>query len=118
MKHPHIRQPAIISVCSLRSQPQNPNKLLTPPTLSQEKYENTRGIKLAAYKACSSIQEILLISQFAPHVEVYRRGEDATIWNCSSYGPSSMVELTSVDIYLSMDEIYKGINFDEPFVEK
>ncbi len=99
------------------------NKLIRSPRIVVEVLSPStelldRGTKLAAYKACSSIQEILLISQFAPHVEVYRRGEDATIWNCSSYGPDSTVELTSVDIYLSMDEIYKGINFDEPFGEE
>jgi len=29
----------------------------------------------------------------------------------------SSVELTSVDVYLSMDEIYKRIDFDEPLVD-
>jgi hypothetical protein len=34
------------------------------------------------------------------------------------YGPGATVELTSVDVYLSMDEIYKRVNFDEPLIDE
>ena len=99
------------------------NKLIRSPrivceVLSPSTEPLDRGTKLEAYKACPSIQEILLISQFAQHVEIYRRGEDETTWSHSFYGPGSMVRLTSVDVHLSMDEIYKGINFDEPLLEE
>src|SRR5262249_32709686 len=84
-------------------------EVLSPST---EKLD--RGKKLEAYKAYPTIHEIVLINQFVQSVEVYRRGEDETTWSYSFYGPGSTVELTSVDVYLSMDEIYKDVNFDEP----
>ena len=99
------------------------NKLIRSPrsvveVLSPSTEPLDRGAKLEAYKACPTIQEILLISQFAQHVEVYRRGEDETAWSHSFYGPGSMVELTSVDVHLPMDEIYQGIDFNEPLLEE
>jgi hypothetical protein len=33
------------------------------------------------------------------------------------YGSGSTVELSSVDVFIEMDEIYKGINFDEPLMD-
>ena len=99
------------------------NKLLRSPrvvveVLSPSTEKDDRTIKLQAYQAYPTIQEILFISQFAPHVEVYRRCEDETAWEYTAYGPGSTVELTSVDVYLSMDEIYKRVDFDEPLMEE
>jgi Uma2 family endonuclease len=87
--------------------------------LSPSTEKNDRTDKLKVYQACPTIQEIVLISQFAPHVEVHRRNkEGSTPWTHRLYGPGSTVELPSVDVCVSMDEIYKGINFDEPLVEE
>jgi len=88
-------------------------EVLSPST---EKID--RGPKLEAYKKYPTMAEIVLINQFMQSVEVYRRGEEETSWSYSFYGPGSTVELTSVDVYLSMDEIYKGINFDEPLMDE
>jgi Uma2 family endonuclease len=77
-----------------------------------------RGKKLAAYKACPSMQEIVLISQFAPRVEVYRRDEEDDAWDYIIYEPGSDIELRSVDVRLSLKEIYKGISFDEFLLEE
>jgi Uma2 family endonuclease len=77
-----------------------------------------RGKKLEAYKACPTVQEIVLINQFTQAVEVYRRDEeDDENWQHLFYGPGSTVELASIDVPLIMEEIYKGINFDEPLLE-
>jgi Uma2 family endonuclease len=85
-------------------------EVLSPST---EKLD--RGTKLRNYKACLSIQEIVLIDQFTQAAEVYRRdSEDGTTWSHGFYGPDKGgIELQSVDVFISMDEIYKGINFDE-----
>jgi Uma2 family endonuclease len=76
-----------------------------------------RGRKLAAYKACPTIQEIMLINQFAPHVEVYRRSEDDTTWHYIVFEADSPIELSSIDVHILPTEIYRGINFDEPLLE-
>jgi len=36
-----------------------------------------------------------------------------TTWSHVFCRPDKGVELQSVDVFISMDEIYKGINFDE-----
>nr|MDQ2717654.1 Uma2 family endonuclease [Chloroflexota bacterium] len=88
--------------------------VLSPST---EKFD--RGNKLEAYKACPTIQEIMLINQFTQSVDVYRRSEqDDTSWSRISYGPNADIELKCVDVRVSMREIYKGIDFDEPLVEE
>jgi Uma2 family endonuclease len=100
------------------------NKLIRSPrvvveVLSPSTEPVDRGKKLEAYQACVSIQEIMLVSQFARHVEIYRRSEeDETIWNYVLYRSDETVELTCVDVFLTMDEIYRGIDFDEPLLEE
>lgn len=87
-------------------------EVLSPST---EKID--RGPKLEAYKKCETIQEIVLIDQFVQAAEVYRRnGEDGTMWDHVFYGPNQGIELHCVDVYISMDEVYRGIDFDEPLV--
>jgi Uma2 family endonuclease len=118
----HYVYPDVTVSCDI-SDRRRDNKLIRSPrivveVLSPSTEPLDRGTKLDAYKACPSIREILLISQFAQHVEVYRRRKDETTWSNSFSGPGSTVELTSVDVYLSMDEIYRGINFDEPLLEE
>ncbi|TMC20256.1 MAG: Uma2 family endonuclease [Chloroflexi bacterium] len=89
-------------------------EVLSPST---EKYDRTD--KLKAYQTYPTIQEIVLISQFAPHVEVYRRDEqDSKVWHHTFYGPGQMVALESVDVEISLEEIYQGIDFDEPLSEE
>jgi Uma2 family endonuclease len=98
------------------------NKLIRSPrivveVLSPSTEKDDRTSKLQAYQGYPTVQEIVLISQFAPHIEVHRRPTDETQWRYTFYGPGSTIELTSVDISLSIDEIYKGVNFDEPLLD-
>lgn len=118
----HYVYPDVTVSCDV-SDRRRGNKLIESPrivveVLSPSTERDDRGPKLRAYKMCPSIQEILLISQFAPHVEVYRRnGEDGATWSYSQYGPGESFLLESIDVPLSMDEIYRKINFDEPLLE-
>lgn len=82
-------------------------EVLSPST---EKID--RGRKLEAYKQYPTIAEIVLINQFAQHVEVYRR--DGETWSHMAYSAEGSIELVSVDVALTMAEIYKGIDFNEP----
>lgn len=89
-------------------------EVLSPST---EKYDRTDKFKI--YQAYPTIQEIVLISQFAPHVEVYRRdGEEGRMWRYTLYGPDEMVALESVDVEIAMEEIYQGIDFGGPWLEQ
>ncbi|MDQ2902798.1 MAG: Uma2 family endonuclease [Chloroflexota bacterium] len=99
------------------------NKLIRSPrvvveVLSPSTEPFDKGVKPKIYQACPTIQEIVLISQFTRHVVVYRRGkEEGAPWSYVSYDTGATVELNSVDVCLSMDEIYRGINFDKPLAE-
>ncbi|GHO93429.1 hypothetical protein KSF_034770 [Reticulibacter mediterranei] len=89
-------------------------EILSPSTETLD-----RGKKLEAYKACPTVQEIVLINQFMQAVEVYRCDEeDDENWQHLFYGPGSIVALASIDVPLTVEEIYKGINFDEPLLEQ
>jgi Uma2 family endonuclease len=84
-------------------------EVLSPST---ERYDYAD--KLKAYQACPTIQEIVLISQFAPRVEVFRRHEeDGREWVHALYGPGQEVVLASVDVSIPIEEIYYNIDFDE-----
>ncbi len=37
-------------------------------------------------------------------------------WHSVFYGPGAGIELKSVDAHLTIQEVYKGIDFDEPLV--
>jgi Uma2 family endonuclease len=99
------------------------NQLIRSPrvvveVLSPSTEKLDRGTKLKNYKTVPSIQEIVLIDQFTQAAEVYRRdSEDGTTWTHMLCGPDTGIELHSVDVFISMDAIYKGINFDEFRVE-
>lgn len=99
------------------------NKLIRSPRLIVEVLSPStealdKGQKLAAYQACPTIHEIALIDQFEQQVFIYRRNEeDEMLWHHAYYGSGSTVEFRSVDVHVEMDEIYKGIDFDEPLVE-
>jgi Uma2 family endonuclease len=87
-------------------------EVLSPST---EKFDRTE--KLLAYQACPTIAEIVLVDQFAPHIEVYHREEGNVSWRRTSYTQRQEVVLENVDVRLSLDEIYQGIDFDVPLVE-
>ena len=101
------------------------NKLIRSPrvvveVLSPSIENDDRTSKLLAYQAYPTIHEVVLISQFAPHVEVYQRREEGTEWGYAIYGPGleEVVVLESVDVTVSLAEIYQGIDFDEPLVDE
>ncbi|HLZ64504.1 MAG TPA: Uma2 family endonuclease, partial [Ktedonosporobacter sp.] len=112
--------------------------LIVVEVLSPSTEYDDRGAKFRAYKACPSIREILLISQYAQHVEVYSHDEeDQNTWYPMVYEPGRIysrnkrdpnildcrdgsgqdITFTRLDLQLTMDEIYEGIDFSQPLIE-
>ncbi|HZR44940.1 MAG TPA: Uma2 family endonuclease [Ktedonobacteraceae bacterium] len=98
------------------------NKLIRSPrlvveVLSPSTEKADREEKLPSYKACPSVVEIAFVSQFAPYIEIWRRDHEDE-WRCTHYGSGETIDFASLDVHIPMDDIYDGINFDEPLVEE
>jgi Uma2 family endonuclease len=84
-------------------------EVLSPGTEARD-----RGVKFKAYQGCPTIQEIVLISQFAPYVEIWQRDDqNSNTWHYRHYGPGEMVEIMSIDARIDIADIYQGLDFEE-----
>lgn len=87
-------------------------EVLSPSTEGRD-----RGIKFKAYQNCPSIQEIVLVNQFLPYIEIWQRDEEQPdnpkAWHYRHYGADEMIELVSLNIQIAMSEIYQGLDFTE-----
>ncbi len=87
-------------------------EVLSPSTEMRD-----RGIKFKAYQNCPTIQEIVLVNQFAQYVEVWQRdATDATQWHYRHYGPGEIVVFASVDVHVEIVDLYRGLDLilEEP----
>lgn len=82
-------------------------EVLSPSTETKD-----RGVKLKTYQKCPTIQEIVLVSQFAQYVEIWQRDTQNTeVWQYRHYGPGEVVDFTSIDAHVNIGELYRGLNF-------
>jgi Uma2 family endonuclease len=76
-----------------------------------------RGIKFKAYQQRPTIQEIVLVNQFAQHVEIWQRNEqepdNPKAWFYRHYEPGDTIDLVSIDVHISIDDLYQDLNFIE-----
>jgi Uma2 family endonuclease len=80
-------------------------EVLSPGTADRDRTD-----KFTDYQRLSSLQEYLLISSEKISVECYRRGE-GRMWLYYPYTSGDPIELTSLGISLSIEELYVGVNF-------
>lgn len=86
--------------------------------LSLSTHRKDRTIKLPAYKACPSIQEIIFISQDVQNVEVYRRlNSSDSLWTHTQYGASQQFLLESLDVEIAVDDLYNRLNIPIQVIE-
>lgn len=82
-------------------------EVLSPSTEAKD-----RGAKFKAYQNCSTIQEIVLVNQFAPYVEVWQRDDaDTARWNYRHYGPGETVTFASIGVQVEIEDFYRGLDF-------
>src|SRR5438477_11504361 len=76
-------------------------EVLSPSTEARD-----RGVKFKAYQGCPTMQEIVLMSQFAQYVEIWQRGDrdnqDIAAWHYRHYGPGEIVEINSIDVQIDI----------------
>ena len=81
-------------------------EVLSPTTESID-----RGIKFAKYRQILSLKEYVLVQVSQPGVEVYQRG-DAGKWIYSAYGMDDRILLESVNVELSVADLYRQVKFE------
>jgi len=85
------------------------NPLLIAEVLSPSTEAYDRGLKFSRYREIESLQTYILVSQDRPCVEVYSRRASGH-WDLAEYR-SGTIELTSPQIELSLNQIYRRVNF-------
>ena len=80
-------------------------EILSPSTASYD-----RGEKFTEYKSIESFCEYLLVDQDKKFVTLYTKHNER-FWFQSEYFTGETLKLESLDIELSVDEIYQGIVF-------
>jgi len=77
---------------------------------STEAYD--RGRKFSLYRACSTVQEYVLVATKYQAVEVYRRTPQG--WAIyQSYGPGDEIALMSLDVRFPLSALYKNAGVPE-----
>ena len=88
----------------------NPSVVVEVLSKTTEAYD--RGDKLAGYLALTSLRHVLLVSQRERRVEMYSRQDDGS-FRFEIHEAAATLDLTSVRMKLSVDELYAGA-FDVP----
>lgn len=104
-------QPDILVVCNDSIH----KDLLEYPTVVGEIFSSNRENdvkKLARYKNCPSISEILLIEQVRAEITVHKRGKFGR-WSEQVYQNGDEIELESINLTLQVDDIYQKVVFDK-----
>jgi Uma2 family endonuclease len=118
---PHYVYPEATVSCSAADRRRG-NTLIEAPrvvveVLSPSTEGRDRGIKFKAYQQCPTIQEIVLVNQYLPYVEVWQRNvddpENPKAWLFRHYDAEEAGELASLNIHLAMTEIYQGLDFSD-----
>jgi Uma2 family endonuclease len=82
--------------------------ILIVEILSPSTERTDRRLKLPVYQAMESVREIMLIDADSHHAELYKRENDH--WGIQLVrGAEASLVLTTVDLRISMSELYGGI---------
>ena len=82
--------------------------ILIVEILSPSTERTDRRLKLPIYQAMESVREIMLIDADSHHAELYRRENDR--WGIQLVrGTEASLVLTTVDLRISMSELYEGL---------
>ncbi len=82
-------------------------EILAPKTEARD-----RGIKFKAYQSCPTIQEIVLVNQYLPYIQIWQRDEqNVEMWKHRYYSFGATVEFAGIDVRVEIEELYQGLNF-------
>lgn len=80
--------------------------------LSDSTAEFDRGEKFDHYRTVPALREYVLVSQDEARVQVFERRDDGTWVFNTCHGIDVMLRLNSVDVSVSLAEVYRDVTFD------
>lgn len=86
------------------------NPILIVEVISKNTEAKDRGEKMLAYRTLESLQEYVLVSQDNAVVEQYIKKSNETWIHKATIGLQSKVYFESIEVELSLEEIYQRIN--------
>lgn len=108
--------PDLVVVCGEVQYHDDRKDIITNPALvievlspSTEAFD--RGAKFQAYRTIASLKEYLLVSQGAPLIEQYVRGDDGKWTLTAAAGLESSLTLPSIECTLNLGAVYKRVEF-------
>jgi Uma2 family endonuclease len=87
------------------------NPVLIVEVLSKSTEARDRGEKFFAYQTLESLQEYVLVSQDKALVEQFIKQVDGSWKYLATIGLESVVKLESINIELTLNEIYRRVDF-------
>ncbi len=87
----------------------NPVVLVEVLSPSTEGYD--RGAKFQRVRTLESLRHYVLVAQERAIIEVFTRQPDES-WSLRTYGPGTSFPLDAIDVELSVDSIYEGVELD------
>lgn len=88
----------------------NPGLVIEVLSPSTEAFD--RGAKFQAYRTLESLNEYLLVSQEAPLIEQYVRGDDEKWTLTTASGLESSLTLPSIECTLGLNAVYDKVDFN------
>ena len=88
----------------------NPQVVIEVLSKSTELFD--RGDKFADYQRLLSLKEYVLVSQHKVKVERFTRTSDSTWEYWSSSDQDAMLELASIDVSISVEDIYAKVTLN------
>jgi Uma2 family endonuclease len=120
---PHFAYPDTTVSCAPEDS-RSDNTLIESPrvvfeVLSPNTETKDRGVKFHAYQKCPTIQEIVLVNQYAPHVEIWQRDKlDAALWHYHHYERGETIRFSSLDVYVEIGELYQDLDFMQQYEDE
>ncbi|HWE95513.1 MAG TPA: Uma2 family endonuclease [Tepidisphaeraceae bacterium] len=90
----------------------NPTVLFEVLSKSTEAYD--RGLKSENYRRIESLRAYVLVSQNAPHAEVYERQADARWLLNEARGLDAVLTIAAIGVELRLEDLYYRVDFNAP----
>lgn len=91
------------------------NPILIVEVLSKSTAEYDRGDKFYLYRQIASCKEYVIIEQKKEVVDVHYKSDNSDLWRITRYeGLDAIIKLQSLDLEISMKDLYFDIALDAP----